>query len=70
MVQQVSQVGEMIAWGVFDKDGQLVKWNCLSDGEEGLEIHRTRRLAKGACFADEHVEKLLIQVEEKRKVRK
>lgn len=57
----MSQMGEMIAWGVFDADGKLVKWRCLSDGEEGLEIHRTRKLAKSACFVDEHVKKLLIR---------
>lgn len=51
---------QLIAWAVCDKNGALVRWTCISDGSEGLEIHRTRKLAKGACFADEHVEKISI----------
>lgn len=58
----MSQVGEMIAWGVFNRQDELAQWKCLSTGEEGLEIHRTRKLAKSACFVDEHVKKLLIRV--------
>ena len=37
-------------WAVVDKDGKIVIWSSIFSREEGLEIHRTRRLAKGACF--------------------
>ena len=50
----------MIAWALIDKEGNIVKWNCISDGEEGLEIHRTRQLARAACMNGERVVKVMI----------
>lgn len=51
-------------WIVVTKKNALVRWThtdeCDGFAEEGLEIHRTKRLAKGACMKDEVVKKAVI----------
>lgn len=32
-------------WIVISKRRELINWHCMTDGEEGLEVHRTKRLA-------------------------
>jgi hypothetical protein len=49
------KIVKLKAWAILDANGDLVNWKCLSDGEEGLEVHRTRRLARGGCFKTERV---------------
>ena len=44
-------------WVLVDKRGELVKWNSLAGGDEGLEIFRTRNLAKGARMKGERVKR-------------
>lgn len=48
-------MGEAIVWVVINKEGNLVGWKSESDGEEGLEVHRTEELAKGSAFHNEKV---------------
>jgi hypothetical protein len=50
-----SQPARIFAWALVDEHGKFVNWESLLDGDEGFEIHRTRKLAKGACFAGERV---------------
>lgn len=50
-----SQPARMKVWAVVDEHGKIVNWSCMSDNEEGLEIHRTKRLAKFARMAGERV---------------
>ena len=46
------------AWALV-RDGRVVYWRA-GDGEEGSEIHRTRRQARGARFKGERVVKVFI----------
>lgn len=59
----------MIAWALFNPDGSLVKWISYSDGDEGLEIHRTRQLAREAKMRGERVVKVEIRLAEPRSER-
>lgn len=45
----------MKAWALVDERGKFVNWDSLIDGDEGFEIHRTRKLAKSARMAGERV---------------
>ena len=47
------------AWAIVNREGRIVYWKA-GDGEEGSEIHRTRRLASGAKFKGERVVKVYI----------
>ena len=50
------------AWAVIYREGgKIVNWRSEPDGEEGLEIHRTRRLAKGAAFKGEKVVPVVVR---------
>jgi hypothetical protein len=55
----------MIAWAVVTRRGKVVNWKCLSDGDEGLEIHRTRRLAQCSTMAGERIVKVKIECAKK-----
>jgi hypothetical protein len=47
-------------WAVVNSDGEVVSWKSMTDGEEGWEIHRTKKLAEGARMAGERVIKVRI----------
>jgi hypothetical protein len=49
-------------WALVEK-GKIVNWRALPDGEEGLEIHRTRRLAYGSRMGYEKVVKVKVSYE-------
>ena len=51
------------AWALV-RDGRIVYWRA-GDGEEGSEIHRTRRQARGARFKGERVVKVFITERQK-----
>lgn len=48
---------ELRVWILVNADKSLVSWKCKTDDEEGLEIHRTRKLAQGAKMAGEKIRK-------------
>lgn len=61
----------MKAWGIIGSDGKIVNWKSLApDGEEGLEIHRTRRLARGGRFKGERVVRVEVKILENKKARR
>jgi hypothetical protein len=51
---------EQLAWAVIDMDGRLVGWRSMMDGDDGVEIHRTYKLARGAKMANERVVRVRI----------
>ena len=57
----------MRAWAVIGVDGKIVNWRSVVDGEEGLEIHRTRRLAFGSRCAGESVAEVRVTLVRERK---
>jgi len=60
----------MKAWAVIGEDGKVVNWKSLApDGEEGLEIHRTRRLARGGAFKGERAVRVEIKILENKRER-
>ena len=52
----------MQAWALLDEKGAIVHWRCMTDDEEGLEIHRTRDLARRSRMTNERVVKVEIAV--------
>lgn len=48
------------AWAVCGKGGGVIVWRSLSDGEEGVEIFRTRAQARGAKMRGEVVRRVLL----------
>jgi hypothetical protein len=50
-----SQPARMKAWALVDERGKIVNWRCMTDNEEGIEIHRTRQLAQFARMSGERV---------------
>jgi hypothetical protein len=50
-----------LGWALINEKGHIVTWRTLGpEPEEGIEIHRTRKLAQGAKFADEYVVPVMI----------
>jgi hypothetical protein len=43
-------------WAVVSKKGVLINWRSkVEPMDEGFEVHRTKKAAKGAAFSDERV---------------
>ncbi len=57
-------------WAVINSQKDIVIARSLSDGEETVEIHRTRERARGAAFSDEKAVPVLIYFQHEKDIQR
>src|SRR6266700_8118772 len=59
-------ISRLQAWALVDEHGQIVNWRCMSDDEEGLEIHRSEEHTSELQSRENLVCRLLLEKTKKR----